>query len=82
MAYQVISSKQIFMAAIVVGACVTAGQQGVNFYMAQQDLPLVETKADGTCLRVVNFKNGDGYVCQDKDVVLRRYRTAIAKEQQ
>lgn len=75
MAYQVVSFKQIILAALVVGAFSTAATQAVNLYLAQRDLPLVMLKADGSCERVINFKNGDGYQCQDKDVILRRYRT-------
>lgn len=80
MAYQVVSTKQIILAAVVTGAFITVATQAVNFYLAQQDLPVVQEKSDGTCVRVVNFKNGDGYQCQDKDVVLRRYKTVIVKE--
>lgn len=79
MAYQVVSTKQIVLAALVAGAFTAVLTQGMNFYQAQQNLPVIEEKADGICVRVINFKNGDGFQCQDKDVVLRRYKVVVIK---
>ena len=38
------------------------------------DLPDVYVStATGQCVKVVNYKNGDVFGCQDKDVTLRKY---------
>lgn len=74
MAYYVVSGKQLLttniMIAIFLAICVWAASV-VGSYL---ELPQVIQGDDGKCVKVVNFKNGDGYTCQDVDVVLRKYR--------
>lgn len=36
-------------------------------------LPEVKLDNDGKCVKVINFKNGDAYNCNDVDIVLREY---------
>ncbi len=67
------------VAVIAVAILVTTCVIFANYIIAYLELPVVELNATGQCARVVNFKNGDAYACQDKDVVLRRYKISIPK---
>lgn len=57
--------RSVILGAIVIGIL------EVNAYL---ELPKVQLASDGKCVRVINFKNGDGYQCHDLGVVLRHYR--------
>lgn len=74
MAHYVVSGKQlasmIVTTSILIGACVWF----MDAFIAYVDLPEVWMNGDGKCVKVVNYRNGDGYTCQDKDVVLRKYK--------
>ena len=76
MAHYVISGKQLGMSiasiALFVTVCAGAGVSAINYF----EIPEVQLDADGKCLKVINFKNGDGFVCQDQNVTLRKYRFA------
>lgn len=62
----------IFVSAMFAGLLVFTSNQLINYL----DLPDVHISVvDGKCVKVVNYKNGDAYNCQDVDVVLRRYHS-------
>ena len=73
--HYIVSTGQVLVFAISAAAiCFTAavvGAVAVNY----RDLPEVYVDKDGKCQKVVNYKNGEGFTCQDRDVVLRKYRT-------
>lgn len=73
MAYQMVSNQQLSasVASIIVAVAMTIWLMRIFFNYL--DLPEVYMDIDGKCVKVVNFKNGDGYTCQDKDVILRKY---------
>jgi hypothetical protein len=74
MSMYVVTGKQLLSTtlaiALFLAVCVWFGGTLVAYF----DLPEVMVNGEGKCVKVVNYKNGDGYTCQDKDVVLRKYR--------
>lgn len=73
-AYHLVSTGQALIAAAAIALLSGASVAAVSAYINYQDLPLIEQSPDGKCLRVLNFKNGDGFQCQDVGVILRKYR--------
>lgn len=73
MSYYVASGKQLIGITLAIAVFLTVCIWFGNVTMAYLDLPEVFMSED-KCVKVVNFKNGDGYTCQDKDVVLRKYK--------
>lgn len=79
--YTVTTPQLIF--ATVLSALIAAGsivaytqfkeQQG------RQTLPEVQLTLEGNCSKVINFRNGDAYNCEDVDVLLRDYNTTQAQ---
>lgn len=74
MSNYIVSTSQILAFAVSTAAVAFAaafvGTLIINYY----NLPEVHLDKDGKCVRVVNYKNGEGFTCQDRDVVLRKYR--------
>ena len=78
MAYYAITTKQLI--STVTAICMTVAvcmwlMKSLTDYL---DLPEVHV-SNGTCLKVVNYKNGDAFSCQDKGVTLRKYVTVEEK---
>lgn len=73
MAYYMVNAKQVTGSALSIAALTAVGAFFVISLMNYFDLPEVSVDLEGKCVKVVNFKNGDAYTCQDKDVVLRKY---------
>lgn len=73
MAYQMVSSRQLAVSVTSIIFAVAMTIWLMRTFFNYLDLPEVYMDIDGKCVKVVNFKNGDGYACQDKDVVLRKY---------
>ena len=73
MAHYVVSGKQLLSTTVAIAVFLAICVWLASLLGAYLDLPEVWL-ADGKCNKVVNFKNGDGYTCQDVDVVLRKYR--------
>lgn len=73
MAYYMVSSKQVagtaFTIAVTTAVSVLLLISLINYF----ELPEVYVDGENKCVKVVNFKNGDSYTCQDKDVTLRKY---------
>lgn len=80
MAYHVVSNKQLFSATLSIAIFIAAAVVAVTAGLSYLDLPEVY-KQDGKCIKVINYKNGDGYGCQDVDVTLRKYKTIFADHQ-
>lgn len=75
MSMYTVTTPQLLCATIlsaVISACsVICYQQ----YRERLGIPEVYMAiADNTCVKVINFRNGDAYNCEDVDVVLRHYR--------
>ena len=73
MSYYMISAKQAAATAFSIAAMTAVGAFFVISLMAYFDLPEVFIDGETKCVKVINYKNGDAYTCQDKDVVLRKY---------
>lgn len=73
MAYYMVSSKQVAGSAFSIATLTAVGAFLVISLINYFDLPEVHVGPDNKCIKVVNYKNGDAYTCQDKDVVLRKY---------
>lgn len=73
MSYYMVSSKQMFFMALSIAAMTAVGAFFVISLMSYFDLPEVSIDNEGKCVKVINFKNGDAYTCQDKDITLRKY---------
>ena len=74
MAYYMVSSKQVAGTAFTIASLTAVGAFLVITLINYFELPSVYVGPDGKCVKVVNYKNGDAYACQDRDVVLRKYR--------
>jgi hypothetical protein len=48
-------------------------------YSRYSELPIVAYTKNDVCIRVVNFKNGDAFNCNDVNVLLRKFRTEYVK---
>ena len=79
MSFSMISNKQLLVSVLSIVIAVASAVAFTKIALDYFDLPEVWMSVDGKCVKVVNFKNGDGYNCQDKDVVLRKYVTVITK---
>jgi len=71
--YHVISTSHVLSSAIIIALTAAGSVFCAQAVISWFDLPVVHITPEGRCVRVINFKNGDGYQCQDKDVVLRKY---------
>ena len=76
MRFYTVSGLQLFTMAMLVSITTMALSSINNTVKEYLQLPIVEQSADGKCIAVQNFKNGDAFTCTDVGVVLRIYRTA------
>ena len=74
MAFYTLSMKQVIvnslLIALVSSSTIILFMVGKEFYL---EWPNVYKNAEGKCIKVINFKNGDAYNCNDLDVILRNY---------
>jgi len=73
MAYYMVNSKQVAGTAFSIAALTAVGAFLVITLISYFDLPEVYVDGENKCVKVVNYKNGDAYTCQEKDVILRKY---------
>lgn len=57
--------------ALVSSSTIILFMVGKEYYL---EWPDVYKNVEGKCIKVINFKNGDAYNCNDLDVVLRNYK--------
>jgi len=69
-----VSSKQVAGTAFIFATVASVCAFFVLTFMNFLELPEVHVGPDDKCIKVINYKNGDAYNCQDRDVVLRKYR--------
>lgn len=74
MANYVVSGRQLLATIVASSVFVTVSATAAVTLINYRELPEVHVDLEGKCNSVVNFKNGDGFVCQDRDVTLRKYR--------
>jgi len=72
MSYIMVSCKQLNVSVFTIILLVAIISWFIKIISDYNDLPEV-WMSQGSCIKVVNFKNGDGYICQDKDIILRKY---------
>jgi hypothetical protein len=75
MAFYTLSMKQVIvnslLIALVSSSTIILFMVGKEYYL---EWPDVYKNVEGKCVKVINFKNGDAYNCNDLDVVLRNYK--------
>lgn len=74
MKFFMVSTKQIILAAIftgIISGAVVIINTSVKEYLG---LPMVMQSADGNCVSVANYKNGDNFTCADVGNILRNFR--------
>ena len=79
MTLHIVSTKQLISSVVSIIIAIAVVCWLVKILTDYLDLPEVYMSQDNACLKVINFKNGDVYGCQDKDVTLRRYITVHVK---
>jgi hypothetical protein len=80
MAMYTVTTMQL-LTATVMSALISAGSVvAYGQYKDLQALPEVNLNVEDKCVKVMNFKNGDAYNCEDVDVVLRQYKKVLLKE--
>lgn len=78
MSSYIISQRQLLGSVIMIAIFLATV---VGFTVAFFDYfnqPEVYLDGAGKCIKVINFRNGDGYSCQDVNVTLRKYTTVHA----
>jgi hypothetical protein len=78
MAYYAVTTKQLVSTVAAICMTVAATMWFMKTLTDYLDLPKVHV-SNGACLKVVNYKNGDAFSCQDKDVTLRKYITVTVQ---
>ena len=73
MSYYVISSKQLVSSVGIISLFLIACIWLAQAFYAMLDLPDVYRDQNGQCVKVINYKNGDHFICPDVDVILRKY---------
>jgi len=74
MAHYAVSGRQIFGFSLTVAIFIVCALVLTMMTINYLDLPEVYQSSDGKCVKVVNYHNGDAFICQDIDVTLRTYR--------
>lgn len=75
----IVTIRQLITVIIAIALLVSVSVFGATSFLSYRDLPEVHV-IQGRCIKIINYKNGDGYSCQDKDVTLRKYRLIIDDE--
>lgn len=73
-----VSTIQLLVCSVLIATIGAAEVIAYSQYKEQQVIPQVQVNPDGTCVKVLNFNNGEAYNCQDVDVLLRRYKKVPA----
>jgi hypothetical protein len=73
--YSMVSIWQLLVATILMSILVAVLVSINSWYMVYSTLPKVHFAADGSCLKVENFQNGQAFNCNDVGVLLRQYRS-------
>lgn len=73
MSYYVISYKQLLSSVTMIAVFLSAAAAVTVALLNHLDQPEVYRDRTGKCVKVINYRNGDGYGCQDVDITLRKY---------
>ena len=81
MRFATLSTTQLLLMTTLM-SLLTALLVSINsWYQDLRLLPEVHVDTTGACVKVVNYENGHAFNCQDKDVLLRRYRLVTSHVQ-
>jgi tRNA U34 5-carboxymethylaminomethyl modifying enzyme MnmG/GidA len=81
MSYHIVSTKQLAFVALLICILTISGIEINNIIKEYYSLPEVVIKSsDNSCIKVINYKNGESYNCQDVDIILRNYRKVVKQE--
>lgn len=78
MRYTNLNHVQLFVLALLVGLISGGIVVAVKKYEELKLLPIVTVSPTGECIKVTNFENGHAFTCQDRDILLRKYRKDTA----
>lgn len=81
MSYYIVSSKQLTFVTLLICVLTVSLIEINNQIKEYLLLPEVVIKnSDNSCIKVINYNNGEAYNCQDVDIILRKYRKVIKQE--
>lgn len=69
-----VGGRQLLTSTLIIACLVSLCTVFVMMLLNYLDLPEVHVNGENKCVKVVNYKNGDGYGCPDRDVTLRKYK--------
>lgn len=76
-----VSSKQLLLNSLFISVFTSILVITVNAFFVFYSLPqVIYNPVDNSCIKVINFQNGDAYNCHDVDVLLRKYRREAATD--
>lgn len=75
MALYTVSNAQMMFTTVLTSLIAAGTTVSYIQLKERQALPEVSLNAQGKCVKVLNFKNGDAYNCEDVDVILRNYKS-------
>jgi hypothetical protein len=76
-----VSNKQLILNSFLMAIILAIVTISYIEYKDRRELPEMQTTSDGKCVKVINYKNGDAYNCNDVNVVLRHYKTSVVTAQ-
>lgn len=71
-----VTTSQLLLATVLsalISASAIVGYTQYKEHQGRMSLPEVQYSVNKVCVKVINFKNGDAYNCEDVDVLLREY---------
>ena len=77
MRFTLLSAIQLLILSITISIFVAILISINSWYMDFRTLPMIHLDKAGTCQKVENFENGHVFNCNDRDVLLRRYRKSV-----
>jgi hypothetical protein len=75
MALYTVSMKQLIVNSLLIS--IVSAAVVILFLLVKEywELPDVYRNEKSECVKVVNYKNGDAYNCNDVNIILRKYNT-------
>jgi len=75
MALYTVSMKQLIVNSLLIS--IVSASVVILFLLVKEywELPDVFRNEKSECVKVVNYKNGDAYNCNDVNIILRKYNT-------
>lgn len=77
--FYTVTNAQLFLTALLI-SIISSALIIINTHVSEYlQLPLVNQAADGRCLSVESYHNGEAFTCTDVGTVLRSYRVKRVK---